>query len=375
MQRKRIFLSPPHMGGTELDYVHQAFDDNYIAPIGPQLAEFERRFAELTGFSHAVGLASGTAALHLGLRCFGADEGDVVVASSLTFIGSVTPALFRKAEPVFIDSDAESWNMDPVLLAEALEALNAEGRRVAAVVPTDIYGQSCDLDRILDVCRPYDIPVLCDSAEAVGTRYKGRHAGCGARAATYSFNGNKIITTSGGGMFCTDDEKLAEKVRWLSQQARDPGAHYEHSTYGYNYRLSNVLAGIGIGQLEVLQERVERRRAIFDFYVRELGGLPGVSFMPEAPWNTATRWLSVILFDKASGTDPETVRLALEEHNIESRPVWKPMHMQPLFEGVRMFGGAVSEDLFRRGLCLPSGTAMGDDDLALVAETVRGCMA
>lgn len=373
MQRKRIFLSPPHMGGSELDYIHQAFDDNYIAPVGPQLAEFERRFAELVGFAHAVGLSSGTAALHLGLRCLGAGEGDVVVASALTFIGSITPAIFQGAEPVFIDSEPDSWNMDPELLSEALETLNAEGRRIAAVVPTDIYGQSCDLDRIIEICRPYDIPVLCDAAESVGTRYKDRHAGCGARAAAYSFNGNKIITTSGGGMFCTDDEALAEKVRWLSQQARDPGAHYEHSTYGYNYRLSNVLAGIGIGQLEVLEERVRQRRAIFDFYQQKLGGIPGVSFMPEAPWNTATRWLSVALFDQPFAADPEAVRLVLEAENIESRPVWKPMHLQPVFKGVRMFGGAVSEDLFRRGLCLPSGTAMTQEDLALVAGIIRGC--
>ncbi|WP_018124320.1 DegT/DnrJ/EryC1/StrS family aminotransferase [Desulfovibrio oxyclinae] len=375
MERKRIYLSPPHMGGTELDQVHRAFDSNFIAPLGPQLAEFEQRFSDLSGFGHAVGLSSGTGALHLALRCLGAGEGDAVIFSTLTFIGSVTPALFLGAEPVFVDSDTESWNMDPALLEQALDRLAAEGRRVAAVIPTDIYGQSCDLDAILEVSGRHGVPVVCDSAEAVGALYKGRHAGKGALAAAYSFNGNKIITTSGGGMLCTDDEPLAERVRWFSQQAREPEPHYEHNTFGYNYRLSNVLAGIGLGQLDVLPERVRRKREIFDFYRAELGELPGVDFMPEPEWSTATRWLTVMTLDGSFGVQPEDVRLALEEFNIESRPVWKPMHMQPLFASSRIYGGGVSEDLFRRGLCLPSGTAMSEDDLALIVEVIKGCAA
>lgn len=373
---KRIFLSPPHMGGTELEHVKAVFDVNYVAPAGPQLAEFERRFCELTGFSHAVAVSSGTAALHLALRMIGAGPEDVVVASDLTFIGSVTPALFQGAEPVFVDSDEATWNMDPRLLAEALNALEAEGRRVAAVIPTDIYGQCADYDAILGLCEPRGIPVVLDAAESVGASYKGRHAGRGAYAAAYSFNGNKIITTSGGGMLCSDDAEFISEARNLSQQARDPFVHYEHSRWGYNYRLSNVLAGIGLGQLEVLEERVRRRREVYEFYVKTLGGLPGVSFMPEAAYGTSTRWLSVMLLDpEQCGRTPEELRLALEAENIESRPVWKPMHMQPVFAGARVFGGGVSERLFAQGLCLPSGTAMSDEDMGRVAEVVRSCLA
>ncbi|MFU8857679.1 MAG: DegT/DnrJ/EryC1/StrS family aminotransferase, partial [Deferrisomatales bacterium] len=298
--------------------------------------------------------------------------GDEVITSTLTFIGSVTPATFQGAEPVFVDADRATWNLDPSLLAEELDACRRRGRLPKTVVPTDLYGQCCDLDRILEVCAPYGIPVVTDSAEAVGATYKGRHAGVGARAAVFSFNGNKIITTSGGGMLCSDDGALIEKARFLSQQARDPASHYEHSTIGYNYRLSNVLAAIGRGQLRALEDRVRRKREIFAFYRESLGDLPGIELMPEAPYGRCTRWLTVLTIDpEAFGADREAVRKALEAKNIEARPVWKPMHLQPVFSGCRVAGGAVSEELFARGLCLPSGTAMTDADLERVVETVR----
>ncbi len=372
---KRLFLSPPHLSGEEIRLVHEAFASNYIAPLGPMVDAFEAEFAAYTGIGHAVALSSGTAAMHLALRLLGVGPGDEVVASTLTFIGSVTPVTFQGATPVFIDADRASWNMDPELLAEELADGARRGKLPRAVVPTDLYGQSCDLDRILAVCAPYGVPVVTDSAEAVGTVYKGRHAGKGARAAVYSFNGNKIITTSGGGMLCSDDRDLIDRARFLSQQARDPAPHYEHSTVGYNYRMSNVLAAIGRGQLRALEDRVRRKREIFDGYRAALGDLPGVAFMPEAAYGRGTRWLTVALLDPgACGAKPEAVRLALEAENIEARPVWKPMHRQPVFAGCRLRGGAVADDLFARGLCLPSGTAMTDEDLARTVRVVRGAM-
>ena len=330
---KRIFLSPPHMGGEELRFVQEAFQSNYIAPLGPQVDAFEREFAERTGLRHAVAVSSGTAAMHLALRTLGVGSGDEVMASTLTFIGSVTPILFQGAVPVFIDADRTSWNMDPDLLAEELEACRKRGRLPKAVIPTDLYGQCADLDRILAACAPHDIPVVSDAAEALGATYKGRSPGQGARAVIFSFNGNKIITTSGGGMLAADDKELIETARFLSTQARDPAPHYEHSQLGYNYRMSNILAAIGRGQLRALDERVEAKRRIFEFYRHALGDLPGIEFMPEASYGQCTRWLTVIqITPDEFGADRETVRLALEEENIESRPLWKPMHLQPVFD-------------------------------------------
>ncbi|MFH1913472.1 MAG: DegT/DnrJ/EryC1/StrS family aminotransferase [Pseudomonadota bacterium] len=371
MTTSRLYLSPPHMGGAELEFVHRAFESNFIAPLGPQLAEFEAAFSRLTGFAHCLGLSSGTAAIHLGLRLLGVGPGDVVIASTLTFIGSVTPATFLGADLHLVDCDAATWTMDPALLARAVDEVEARGRRVAAVIPTDLYGQCSDYDSLLAVCQPRGVPLLIDAAEAVGATYKDRHAGRGGDAAVYSFNGNKIITTGGGGLLASDDKALIDEARWLSQQARDPAPHYEHSTIGYNYRMSNVAAAIGLGQLGMLDTFVARRRAIFDWYVEALGHLPGVTFMPEALYGRGNRWLTVMLLDEvAFGAGPEDVRLALEAENIESRPVWKPMHMQPVFRGVPCTGGAVSEGLFRRGLCLPSGTAMSEADLVRVARIV-----
>ncbi|MGD9211399.1 MAG: aminotransferase class I/II-fold pyridoxal phosphate-dependent enzyme [Desulfobacteraceae bacterium] len=393
-ENERIFLSPPHMSGNEKKFVSDAFASNYIAPLGPQLDAFERAFSQYTGIKYCVALTSGTAAIHLALQLVGVQPGDEVFASTLTFIGSVTPVTFLGAKPVFIDCDRKTWNMDLDLLAAELKRCHGLGRLPKAVIPTDLYGQCVDYDRIYDICDRYGVPVVVDAAEALGAIYASRrngkiHAGKGAKAAIFSFNGNKIITTSGGGMLASDDEALIAKARFLSQQARDPFPHYEHSEVGYNYRLSNISAAIGLGQLKVLDSRVNRKREIFDYYRKALGDLPGVEFMPEAVYGQCTRWLTVILITPdLFGADREAVRSALEAENIESRPVWKPMHLQPVFDvnGIgcrksphngkkpypaRVVGGAVSKDLFERGLCLPSGTAMSLSDLRRVTKIVK----
>ncbi|MGD9780939.1 MAG: DegT/DnrJ/EryC1/StrS family aminotransferase [Kiritimatiellia bacterium] len=370
----RIFLSPPHMGGREQEFVRQAFESNYIAPLGPMVDAFEKEFSAYTGIPHCVALSSGTAAMHLALRHLGLKPGDEVMASTLTFIGSVTPVAFEGASPVFIDCGESDWNMDPALLEKALEDAARRGQLPKAVIPTDLYGHPCDLPRIQAICDRRGVPVVCDSAESAGAKCQGRHAGFDAWAATFSFNGNKIITTSGGGMLASRDKGLIEHARKLSQQARDPAPWYEHTEIGFNYRMSNILAAIGRGQLGELDARVGRRREIFDGYRRRLGDLPGISFMPEAADRRSNRWLTVILIDPAAfGADTHAVREALEAENVEARPLWKPMHLQPVFQGKAFWGGPepVSERLFARGLCLPSGTAMSDGDLDRVCEIVR----
>jgi dTDP-4-amino-4,6-dideoxygalactose transaminase len=397
----RIFLSPPHMNGEELKYIHEAFASNYIAPVGPMVDAFEREFAEIVGMRHAVAVSSGTAAMHLALRNLGVGPGDVVLASTLTFIGSISPVLFQGATPVFVDSDEATWNMDPDLLETAIDWCIGRGRRPKAVVPTDLYGQCADYDRIRALCDRHHIPLVVDAAEALGASYKGFHAGNGAEAAVYSFNGNKIMTTSGGGMLAADDAAFIDQARFLSQQARDPAVHYEHTQLGYNYRMSNVLAAIGRGQIMGLDARVARKREIRAFYQDALESLPGITFMPEAPYGRSNCWLTVVLVDPdAFGADRERVRLALEAENIESRPVWKPMHLQPVFESTMIIdgearedhpranlplsgrgdgqpypayciGGQVSESLFKKGLCLPSGTAMTEADLERVVSVIK----
>ena len=356
-----------------MKFIQEAFASNYIAPLGPQVDALEKEFSRRFGFEQAAALSSGTAAMHLALDILGVGPGDEVLAPSLTFIGGISPIHFLGAAPVFIDSDLTSWNMDPNLLAEELSDCQDRGCLPKALIATDIYGQSSDLDRILEICAPYQIPVVSDSAEALGARYKDRHAGNGARAAVFSFNGNKIITTSGGGLLASDDADLISQARFLSQQAKDPGPHYEHTRIGYNYRMSNILAALGLGQLQVLDDRVAAKRRIFDYYQKALSDLPGLTFMPEAAFGRSNRWLTVVLLDSdLFGVGPEQVRLALEQENIESRPVWKPMHLQPVFKGCRSRGGAVSESLFRQGLCLPSGTAMTNADLDRIIGIIRG---
>ncbi len=368
----RIFLSPPHQSGGEFAFVRETFRTNYLAPGGPMVEAFEAEFTDFTGIAYCLALDSGTAAMHLALRELGVGAGDLILASSLTFIGSISPVTFLGGELCFIDANRSSWTMDPELLAEKLAACAKAGRLPKAVIPTDLYGQSADLDRILEICRPYGVPVIEDTAEAVGARYKDRHAGKGARATVFSFNGNKIITTAGGGMLASDDPELIRHARFLSNQAREPFPHYEHREIGYNYRMSSLAAAVGRGQFQVLEERVQRKRGIFAFYQEQLGGLPGISFMPEASYGCGNRWLTVITVDEtAFGATPEQLRLALEQENIEARPIWKPMHMQPIFAACEAVGGGVSEDLFRRGLCLPSGTALTEADLSRICGIVR----
>lgn len=372
--QQRIYLSPPHMGGREIEFVQEAFASNFIAPLGPMVSGFESDFAALSGIAHCAALSSGTAALHIALRLLGISKGDIVLASSLTFIGSVSPITFQGAEPVFIDSDTATWNMDPNLLDDAVKDYCRQGKTPAAVVVTDLYGQCADYDALRSVLDRNGIPLIIDAAESVGATYKGRHAGKGGACAAYSFNGNKIITTSGGGLLAAEDGEFIKRARWISQQARENAPHYEHVEIGYNYRMSNIVAAIGRGQLIALPERVRRKRELFQKYVEALGDLPGIQFMPEAEYGDSNRWLSVMLVDeKTFGASPEQIRIVLEQDNIESRPVWKPMHMQPVFSQCAAYGGKVSEALFARGLCLPSGTAMTDDDFLRIVRLIRQC--
>jgi dTDP-4-amino-4,6-dideoxygalactose transaminase len=333
---------------------------------------FEKEFAAYTGIPHCLALSSGTAATHLALRELGVGPGDSVLASTLTFIGSVSPATFLGASLTFIDSDWTSWNMDPELLRAELAECAVKGVLPKAVIVTDLYGQCADLDRMTEICQPYGIPVVADSAEAAGAKYRGRSAGVGARASIFSFNGNKIITTSGGGMLASEDKKLVDHARKLSQQAREPELHYEHTEIGYNYRLSNVLAAIGRGQLRALDQRVARKREIFDSYQKLLGDLPGIEFMPEAPYGRCNRWLTIILVDEQKFGAPLTaIHARLQGENIEFRPVWKPMHLQPVFRTCKFRGNGVSERIFRQGLCLPSGTALTEVDLERIASLIK----
>ncbi|HEY0158866.1 MAG TPA: aminotransferase class I/II-fold pyridoxal phosphate-dependent enzyme [Thermoanaerobaculia bacterium] len=369
---KRIYLSSPHMGEQERSLLLDAFDSNWVAPLGPHVDAFEREIAEYLGVRHAAALSSGTAALHLSLIIAGIGPGDVVLCSDLTFSASANPILYCGAEPVFIDSTASSWNMDPDLLEEELEACARAGRLPKAVIAVDLYGQSADYERIGALCERYGVLLIEDAAEALGATYGNRKAGTFGAMAILSFNGNKIITTAGGGMLVSDDPVTVERARFLATQARDKAPHYQHSVIGYNYRLSNLLAAVGRGQLLVLEQRVDARRRNFDRYAEAFRDLPGISFMPEAPYGKSNRWLTVMLVDpREFGASREDLRLALERENIEARPVWKPMHMQPVFAGARIRGGKVSESLFDRGLCLPSGSNLTDDDLDRVIDIVR----
>ncbi|QIZ69356.1 aminotransferase class I/II-fold pyridoxal phosphate-dependent enzyme [Oxynema aestuarii AP17] len=370
---KQILLSTPHMGDSELEFVKEAFDTNWIAPVGPHVDAFEQEFCQVVGTSHAAALSSGTAALHLALRLIGIEPGDEVFCSTLTFIATASPITYLGAKPIFIDSDRTSWNMNPDLLQEALDHRAKTGKLPKAVVLVHLYGQSADIDAILEICNYYNIPLIEDAAEALGATYKGRSPGTFGKIGIYSFNGNKIITTSGGGMLVSEAPDLVAKARFLATQARDPAPHYQHSEIGYNYRLSNVLAGIGRGQLQVLRDRVNARRHNFEVYQQALGRLPGIEFMPEAAFGRSTRWLTCLTIDpKAFGCDREQVRLALAEQQIEARPVWKPLHLQPVFAGCECIGGEVAEYLFETGLCLPSGSNLTPEELERVIEVVKG---
>ncbi|MCA1668662.1 MAG: aminotransferase class I/II-fold pyridoxal phosphate-dependent enzyme [Thermomicrobia bacterium] len=373
--KQKIYLSPPHMSGLEQTYVQDAFETNWIAPLGPHVDAFEREFCEVTGAAHAAALTSGTAALHLAMILLGVGPGDEVLGSTFTFSASVNPITYCGARPTFIDSERTSWNMDPALLRETLAKRAQAGKLPKAVVVVDLYGQSADLDAIKAACDEYGVPLVEDAAAAVGTTYKGRATGTVGKFGAFSFNGNKIITTSGGGMLVSDDGAAIAHARKLATQARDPAVHYLHTEIGYNYRLSNVLAAIGRGQLVVIEDRVAKRRENYDAYVRALGDVPGITFQPEAPWGRHSRWLINILIDpQAFGADREVVRQALAAEEIEARPLWKPMHTQPVFTGCEHVGGAVAEELFETGLSLPSGSTLTEDDLARVVGVIRRCV-
>jgi dTDP-4-amino-4,6-dideoxygalactose transaminase len=370
----RIYLSPPHLGQAEQQFVKEAFDTNWIAPLGPHVEGFEKEIRARTGAADACALSSGTAAIHLALRLLDIGPGDIVVCQSLTFAASANPILYQGATPVFIDSETTSWNLDPALLARALDELAAAGTPAKAVISVDILGQCADYDAIRPICAAHNAPLIQDAAEALGATHNGVSAGRQGLFGIFSFNGNKIITTSGGGMLISDNPSHIARARFLATQARDAAPHYQHSTYGYNYRLSNVLAGIGRGQLQVLDARVAARRANEALYREALADIPGVSFMPEAPWGTSNRWLTHIQIDSAltpNAANREDVRLALEADNIESRPLWKPLHMQPVFTDCRAFLNGVSTRLFDDGLSLPSGSALTPEDITRIANIVR----
>lgn len=368
VERKRIFLSSPHMSdeGYEQGFVREAFDTNWIAPLGENVNQFEKELATKVGSKNAAALSSGTAAIHLALKAAGVGQGDVVFCPSLTFSATANPIIYQNATPVFIDSDYETWNMSPEALEEAFEKYP----EVKAVIVVHLYGNSADMDRIMEICNNYKVAVIEDAAESLGTYYKGKHTGTIGDYGIFSFNGNKIITTSGGGMLVSDNKEEIVKARFWATQSRDQARHYQHSELGYNYRMSNIVAGIGRGQLKVLDKRVAKKRHIFEFYKKELGELEGVEFMPTNEWDEPNYWLSSLTLN--GKVRPDEVINRLEEENIESRPVWKPMHLQPYFEKYDYIGGKVSEKLFENGICLPSDTKMTEEELMTVTNIIKG---
>jgi dTDP-4-amino-4,6-dideoxygalactose transaminase len=369
----RIYLSPPHLGGSEQQAIAEAIATNWITALGPQVDAFERTLSRLHGGRAVVAVISGTAALHLSTRLAGVQPGDEVICQSLTFAATANPIRYLGARPVFIDSEPDSWNLDPDLVAEAIVERRRAGARVKAVIAVHLYGMPARLDRLADVCRAHGVVLIEDGASSLGSLWDGQAVGTFGEFGIVSFNGNKIITTSGGGALIASDPARIEEARYLANQARDPAPHYQHSTIGYNYRLSNLLGAFGNAQLALLDARVARRRAIFDGYRERLGDLPGVSFQPEPARARSNRWLSVILIDPGAsgGITHESARLELERHDIESRLLWKPMHLQPVFADFPSYNRGVADGLFDRGLCLPSGSSLSDADLDRIAEILR----
>jgi len=374
---KKIWLSAPHMGGEEIKFVTTAFETNWIAPLGPNVNGFENDLVSYTHRKHAAALTSGTAAIHLGLTLVGVSQGDYVLCQSFTFCGSANPIKYLGAKPVFIDSEMETWNMDPVLLEKAIVDLAKKNIKPKAMIPVHLYGMPAKIQQIEAISAKYEIPIIEDAAEALGSTYKGKNCGNFGDLSVLSFNGNKIITTSGGGALLGNNAKVIEKARFLATQARDNAPHYEHSEIGYNYRLSNISAGIGRGQMIVLDERVAQRRAIYKRYERELEHIEAFTFLDEPSETFSNRWLSAILVNPSNskGLDREAIRLKLETLNIESRPLWKPMHMQPVFKNELVYTNGVSELLFANGLCLPSASNMSEEDQTLVIDTIKGMFA
>jgi dTDP-4-amino-4,6-dideoxygalactose transaminase len=373
----RIYLSSPHMSdeGYEMEYIKEAFDTNWIAPLGANVDNFENELAARVGVKHAAALVSGTAAIHMALKAAGVGKGDIVFCQDLTFSATANPIIYQNATPVFIDSDYKTWNMDP----KALETAFEKYPNVKAVIVVHLYGLSADLDPIIDLCKKYNVPLIEDAAESLGTKYKGKDTGTFGDYGIYSFNGNKIITTSGGGMLVSDNEERIDKVRFWATQSRDKARHYQHSEIGYNYRMSNIVAGIGRGQLKVLENRINKKKYIFEYYKRELENLEGIEFMPINEWNEPNYWLSCISISEKCHSErseeshirPIEIMEALEKDNIESRPIWKPMHMQPYFEEYDFIGEGVSEKIFESGVCLPSDTKMTDEDIKRVCNIIK----
>lgn len=368
--KPRIWLSCPHMGGSEIKYIEEAFSQNWIAPLGPNVDNFEKDICKYSGAGHAAALSSGTAALHLALIILGVKQGDEVICSSFTFSASANPIVYQGATPVFVDSERDTWNMSPEYLEVAIKDRIAKGKKPKAIIVVHLYGQPAKLKEILEISEKYQIPVIEDAAESLGSKFEGKMTGTFGVMGVYSFNGNKIITTSGGGSLISDSKENIDKARFLATQARDAAPHYQHSQIGYNYRMSNILAGIGRGQMEVIEARVAKRREIFKFYTKAFSDLKEIDFLPEYKNTFANRWLTCILLDKSSSVNREDIRLALEKENIESRPLWKPMHMQPIFESAPFYGEKISEDLFNRGLCLPSASVMTEEDLNRVSTLI-----
>ena len=367
------------MSGRERKYIKEAFATNWIAPLGANVDAFEKEIAEYTGVRGAVAVSSGTAAIHLALCLLDVQEGDIVFCSSLTFVASANPILYQGAEPVFIDSEPESWNMSPQALERALIDAYREGKLPKAVIVVNLYGQSAKMDEIKAICDQYSVPIVEDAAESLGSQYRGKRSGTFGEMGIFSFNGNKIITTSGGGMLVSNDVKALQKARFLATQARDRALHYQHSHIGFNYRMSNVLAGIGRGQLEVLEERVTARRLVFERYFNELSSLPGIRFMPELEGTRSNRWLTTLtVSEREAGISAGAILASLVQQNIEARPVWKPLHQQPLFRNCRFYphwaGQKVAEDLFENGICLPSGSNLSKSDQARVIRCFKNAL-
>ena len=376
INKKRIYLSSPHMSGRELKYIKEAFETNWIAPLGPNVDEFEKEIAQYVGASEAVAVSSGTAAIHLALSLLGVQSGDKVFCSSLTFIASANPIIYQGAEPVFIDSEPETWNISPEALERAFNDAVKVGILPKAVIVVNLYGQSAKMDEITAICNQYDVPIIEDAAESLGAMYKGKASGTFGKFGIYSFNGNKIITTSSGGMLISDDREALNQARFLATQARDNAPHYQHSQIGFNYRLSNILAGVGRAQLEVLEDRITARRTIFERYFEELSNLPGFTFMPEHHDTYSNRWLTALTInEKEAGVSVSEILATLSEENIEARPVWKPLHLQPVFSDMKYYPHSeqesISDKLFQNGLCLPSGSNMTEDDLEKVINHIR----
>ncbi|MHC2992800.1 pyridoxal phosphate-dependent aminotransferase [Pontibacter sp. HJ8] len=366
----RIFMSAPHMGGHEKNYVQKALEDNWVATVGPNLPGFEHDICQHTNARHAVALNSGTAAIHMALRLLNIQPGDEVLCSTFTTVATANPILYMGATPVFVDSERETWNMCPATLEQAIDARLQAGKKPACILVVHLYGMPANMKELLRVAEKYAIPVVEDAAHALGSRYGGHQVGTFGKMGTFSFSGNKIITTSGGGALITEDAQMAERALFLADQAKDPAPYYQHSQMGYNYRLSNISAGIGRGQIEVLETRLKQRREVFGFYKSQLQDL-GPEFVTEPKNSYSNRWLTPVLLDPESGKTPEEIRQTLEEHNIESSLLWKPLHLQPLFAGSLYFGDGLSERLFSRGLCLPSGSNLSEEDLDKVVQVLK----